>query len=172
MKHILSILVQNRPGVLARVAGLFSRRGYNIESIAVGTTEDPDVSRMIIVVDAEERIVELIAKNVHKLIDVLKVQNLTHESYIDRELVLIKVNATPRTRSEIMQIVSIFRAHIVDVSDQSLVVEVTGDEGKIDAIVSLLRPFGIKEMVRTGRVAMARGAWSDEGQQQRPRVIA
>lgn len=171
MKHILSILVQNRPGVLARVAGLFSRRGYNIESIAVGATEDPDVSRMIIVVDAEERIVELIAKNVHKLVDVLKVQNLTHESYIDRELVLIKVTATPTTRSEIMQIVSIFRAHIVDVSDQSLVVEVTGDASKIDAIESLLRPFGIKEMVRTGRVAMARGAWSNEGQQ-RPRVIA
>lgn len=171
MKHTLSILVQNRPGVLARVSGLFSRRGYNIESIAVGTTEDPDVSRMIIVVDAEERIVELIAKNVHKLVDVLKVQNLTHESLIDRELVLIKVNATPSTRSEIMQIVDIFRAHIVDVSDQSLVVEATGDEGKIDAIESLLRPFGIKEMVRTGRVAMARGV-RQNGVQQRPRVIA
>lgn len=171
MKHTLSILVQNRPGVLTRVAGLFSRRGYNIESIAVGTTEDPDVSRMIIVVDAEERIVELIAKNVHKLVDVLKVQDLTHESYIDRELVLIKVSATASTRSEIMQIVDIFRAHIVDVAEQSLVVEATGDEGKIDAIVDLLRPFGIKEMVRTGRVAMARGVRSN-GVQTRPRVIA
>lgn len=170
MKHTLSILVQNRPGVLARVAGLFSRRGYNIESIAVGTTEDPQVSRMIIVVDADPRVVELIAKNVHKLVDVLKVQDLTNEPMIDRELVLIKVNATSSTRSEIMQIVDIFRAHIVDVSDQSLVVEATGDEGKIDAIEDLLRPFGIREMVRTGKVAMARGTRG--ATHQRPRVIA
>lgn len=172
MKHTLSIVVQNRPGVLARVAGLFSRRGYNIESITVGTTEDPELSRMIIVVDAEdERVVESICKNVHKLVEVLKVQDLTYEPMIDRELALIKVNATPATRSEIMQIVDIFRAHIVDVSEQSVVVEATGDEGKIDAIEGLLRPFGIKEMVRTGRVAMARGMRPGVPNN-RPRVIA
>lgn len=173
MKHTLSVIVQNRPGVLARVASLFRRRGYNIESISVGTTEDPDLSRMTIVVHADEpRMVESICKNVHKLVEVIKVQDLTNEPIIDRELALIKVTATAANRSEIMQIVDIFRAHIVDVSEQSVVIEVTGDEGKIDAIESLLRPFGIREMVRTGRVAMVRGARSGTQQNQRPRVIA
>lgn len=173
MRHTLSVLVQNHPGVLARVAGLFSRRGYNIESIAVGTTEEPGVSRMIIVVEAEEeRIVESMCKNVHKLVEVLKVQNVTKEPTINRELAMIKVSATPSNRSEIMQIVDIFRAHIVDVSEHSVIIEATGDEEKIDAIESLLRPFGIKEMVRTGKVAMVRGRYTAEENQSKPTLSA
>ena len=158
MKHTLAILVENRPGVLARVAGLFMRRGYNIESIAVGATEDPTVSRMTIVVEGDKRDVEQITKNVHKLIEVLKVTDLTEEKMVDRELALIKVTAEAANRSEILQIVDIFRAKIVDVSERSVIVEVTGDEGKVDAMVRMLRPYGIKELVRTGKVAMARGA--------------
>ena len=161
MTHTLSILVQNKPGVLARVAGLFSRRGYNIESIAVGTTETPGVSCMTIVVEGDRRDVEQITKQVHKLIDVLKVYNLTDEPMVDRELVLVKVAADGHNRSEIMQIVDIFRAKIVDVSERSLIVEVTGDEGKVEALIRMLRPFGIREIVRTGKVAMARG-WRSE----------
>jgi acetolactate synthase-1/3 small subunit len=157
MKHTLSILVHNRAGVLARVAGLFSRRGYNIESIAVGITEDPDVSRMTIVVDGDEAIVEQITKNVYKLIDVLKVSDITADDVVDRELALIKVTADAGNRSQILQVVDIFRARIVDVSERSVMVEITGDEGKIDAMVQLLRPYGIKEMARTGKIAMVRG---------------
>lgn len=157
MKHTLSVTVQNQPGVLSRVAGLFSRRGYNIESIAVGTTENPELSRMIIVVDGKTCNVESIIKNLHKLIEVLKVQDLTEESMIDRELALVKVKADATSRSEILQIVQIFRANVVDVSEHSVVIELTGDEGKVDAMLNLLEPFGIKELVRTGVVAMARG---------------
>ncbi|HHW09677.1 MAG TPA: acetolactate synthase small subunit [Firmicutes bacterium] len=157
MKHILSLIVLNHAGVLTRVAGLFSRRGYNIESIAVGITEDPNVSRMTIVVDGDENVVEQITKNVHKLIDVLKVSDITHDDCVDRELALIKVTANSSNRSEILQIVDIFRARIVDVGEQSVIVEVTGDEGKVDAIIQLLRPYGIKEVARTGMIAMVRG---------------
>lgn len=157
MRHTLSVLVYNRSGVLARVAGLFSRRGYNIDSIAVGITEDPDISRMTIVVDGDESTVEQICKNVYKLIDVLKVSDITSEDVVDRELALIKVTADATNRSEILQVVDIFRARIVDVSERSVIVEVTGDEGKVDAIVQLLRPYGIKELARTGKIAMVRG---------------
>lgn len=157
MKHTLAILVENHPGVLARVAGLFMRRGYNIESITVGATEDPGVSRMTIVVEGDKRAVEQITKNVHKLIEVLKVTDLTEEKMVDRELALIKVTSDAGNRSEILHIVDIFRAKIVDVSERSVIVEVTGDEGKVDAMIRMLRPHGIKELVRTGKVAMARG---------------
>lgn len=157
MKHTLSILVQNRAGVLSRVAGLFSRRGYNIESIAVGETEDPEVSRMTIVVDGDQGDVEQITKNVHKLIEVLKVSDLTHDDMVDRELALIKVTADTHNRSEILQVVDIFRAKIVDVAERSVIVEVTGDEGKVNAMIRMLRPYGIKELVRTGKIAMSRG---------------
>ncbi len=157
MKHTLSVTVQNKPGVLSRVAGLFSRRGYNIESIAVGETENPELARMVIVVDGEKCNIESIIKNLHKLIDVLKVQDLTHESMVERELVLIKVKADATTRTEILQIVQIFRANVVDVGEHSLVIELTGDEGKVRAMLNLLQPFGIIELVRTGVIAMARG---------------
>ncbi|MGZ4902210.1 MAG: acetolactate synthase small subunit [Halobacteriota archaeon] len=158
MKHTVSVLVQNRPGVLARTAGLFSRRGYNIESLTVGVTEKEDVSRMTIVVSGDDTVVEQVTKQLNKLIEVIKVTDLTKESYVNRELVLIKVAAEGANRSEIMQLVDIFRARIVDVAPKSLIIEVTGDEGKINALNCMLTQFGIKEIVRTGTLALGRGA--------------
>ncbi len=156
MKHTISVLVENHFGVLAHVAGLFSARGFNIDSLAVGETDDPTVSRMTIMAHGDERIIEQIIKQLNKLIDVIKVQDLTEEETISRELVLIKVNATSAGRSDILQIVNTFRAKVVDVNPHSLTVEVTGTEEKIDAMLELLRPFGIKEVVRTGTIALAR----------------
>jgi acetolactate synthase I/III small subunit len=158
MKHTLAILVENRPGVLTRVAGLFSRRGFNIESLAVGITENLDISRMTIVVAGNDTILEQVEKQLNKLIDVIRVSDIPPDESISRELALIKVGVDSQTRAEVMQIVDIFRAKIVDVGIKSLVVEVTGDESKINAIEQLLRQFGIKEMVRTGKIAMNRGA--------------
>jgi acetolactate synthase-1/3 small subunit len=158
LRHTLAVLVENSPGVLTRVAGLFSRRGFNIDSLAVGVTEDPAVSRMTIVVDGDERLVEQVEKQLNKLINVLKVSTLAPGECVARELVLIKVNAEPEVRSQILQIVDIFRAKIVDVGKRSLVVEITGDEEKVEALLQLLREFGVREVVRTGRIAMARGA--------------
>lgn len=157
MYHVLSVLVENRSGVLSRVSGLFSRRGYSIDSIAVGPTEDPAISRMVIVVEADEDGLEQITKQLHKLIDVLKIQDITGEARVERELALIKVQADASNRGEILQIVDIFRAKIVDVAEKSLVIEITGDTEKVDVLIELLRPYGIKELVRTGRIAMVRG---------------
>ena len=156
-KHTLVALVEDKPGVLNRVASLIRRRGFNIESIAVGHSELPGLSRMTIVVDGATTAVEQVRKQLEKVIEVVKLADITEERIIARELALIKVHATPATRSEIIQIVDIFRANIVDVSADSLVVEVTGDEEKIDSLYSLLRKFGIKELARTGRIALARG---------------
>ena len=158
MKHTLAILVENKPGVLTRVAGLFSRRGFNIESLAVGVTENKDTSRITIVVSGDDNILEQVEKQLNKLIDVIRVSDIPAEDSVSRELALIKVGVDSTTRAEVMQIVDIFRAKIVDVGIKSLVVEVTGDESKINAIEQLLRQFGIKEMVRTGKIAMNRGA--------------
>lgn len=157
MKHTLSVLVENRPGVLTRVAGLFARRGYNIDSLAVGMTEDPEISRMTIVVDGDEYVIQQVTKQLNKLIDVLEVLDITDHPYVERELILIRVKAEPALRGEIMQIVDIFRARIVDIGKDSLIIETTGDLGKINAIVSSMKPFGITEVVRTGKVAMVRG---------------
>ena len=157
MKHTVSVLVQNKPGVLARTAGLFSRRGYNIESLTVGVTENEAISRMTIVVAGDDTVVEQVTKQLNKLIEVIKVSDLTKESYVNRELVLIKVTADSSNRAEIMQIVNIFRARIVDVAPKSLIIEVTGDEGKLDALIGMLKQFGIKEIVRTGTLALGRG---------------
>lgn len=156
MKHTISVLVENHFGVLAHVAGLFSARGFNIDSLAVGETEDPTVSRMTIVAHGDDRVIEQIIKQLNKLIDVIKVQDLSNEENISRELVLVKVHAAAGTRAETLQIVNTFRAKVVDVSAQSLTVEVTGNEEKVDAMLELLRPFGIKEVVRTGTIALAR----------------
>lgn len=158
MKHTVAILVENKPGVLTRVAGLFSRRGFNIESLAVGVTENPDTSRMTVVVSGDDRILEQVMKQLNKLIDVIRVSDIPPEESVNRELALIKVGVDSQTRAEVMQIVDVFRAKIVDVGIKSLVVEVTGDESKINAMEQLLRQFGIKEMVRTGKIAMNRGA--------------
>ena len=157
-KHTLVALVADRPGVLNRVASLFRRRGFNIDSIAVGHTEQAGVSRMTIVVDGVPAMVEQVRKQLDKVIDVIKVSDITEESTVDRELALIKVKATSENRSEIIQIVDIFRANIVDVAADSLIIEVTGDEDKIDSLFRLLHGFGVKELARTGRIALTRGA--------------
>lgn len=157
MKHTLSVLVENRPGVLTRVAGLFARRGYNIDSLAVGMTEDPKISRMTIVVQGDEYVIHQVTKQLDKLIDVIKVSDISSDPYVERELILIRVNAPHSVRGEIMQIVDIFRARIVDIGKDSLIIETTGDLGKINAIISSMKPFGIQEVVRTGKVAMVRG---------------
>lgn len=158
MKHTLAILVENKPGVLTRVAGLFSRRAFNIESLAVGVTEKPDTSRMTIVVSGDDRIFEQVMKQLNKIIDVIRVSEIPANDAVNRELALIKVSVDSTTRAEVMQIVDVFRAKIVDVGIKSIVIEMTGDEIKIDAMIQLLRHFGIMEMVRTGRIAINRGS--------------
>jgi len=157
MRHTISVLVENKPGVLAKVSGLFSRRGYNIDSLSVGPTEDPTISRMTIVVSVEDKSIEQITKQLYKLINVIKIQDLDPGVCLDRELALIKVNTTPNYRPEIIEIADIFRAKIVDVSLKSLVVEITGTEDKINAIIELLSPYGILELARAGKVAISRG---------------
>lgn len=157
MQHTITALVENKPGVLARVAGLFARRGFNIESLAVSITDDPTVSRMTIVVSGDDNTLEQINKQTDKLIDVIKVIDYSEIPILERELAMIKVSAEPNQRAEIMQIVDVFRAKIVDISDTTFTIEVTGGIDKVDAIEKLLEPFGIKEVVRTGMIAMARG---------------
>jgi acetolactate synthase-1/3 small subunit len=159
-KHTIVALVADRPGVLNRMASLFRRRGFNIDSIAVGHSETPHLSRMTIVAEGSATQVEQIRKQVEKIIDVIRVQDISELDIVSRELALVKVKASAETRSEIMQIVDIFRAKIVDVSSDSVMVEATGDEEKLGSLYNLLKPFGIKEMTRTGRIAMARGGQS------------
>ena len=159
-KHILVALVEDRPGVLNRMASLFRRRGFNIESIAVGHSEIPHLSRMTIVVDGTTTMIEQVRKQLDKVIDVVRVTDISGDNTISRELALIKVKASSAIRSEIMQIVDIFRANIVDVAADSVTVEVTGDEDKINSLLNLLRGFGIKELARTGCIAMTRGGTS------------
>jgi len=156
-KHILSVLVENHAGVLSRVAGLFSRRGFNIDSLAVGVTENPDISRMTIVVDGDDYTVEQVSKQLNKLIDVIKIKQLEKGESVSRELALIKVNATASTRAEIIQIVEIFRAKIIDVSKNTLTIEISGATDKVAALEDMLKQFGIKEIVRTGTIAIERG---------------
>lgn len=156
MQHTVAVLVENHFGVLARVAGLFSARGFNIDSLAVGETQDPEVSRMTVVANGDDRVVEQIMKQLNKLVDVIRVEDLTAKEMIARELVLIKIGANASNRNDIMHVVTTFRAKIVDVSPESLTIEVTGSEGKVDAMLELLRPFDLKEVVRTGQIAMAR----------------
>lgn len=156
-KHILAVTVENKPGVLTRVTTLFRRRGYNIESLAVGETETPDISRITIVVNGDDRIIEQVTKQLYKLVEVIKIVDISEEKAVERELVLIKVKADATVRAEIVQIVEIFRARIVDIGRDTLIIEATGDSGKIDAIEDSLKPFGIVELVRTGKIAMVRG---------------
>src|SRR5262245_21682202 len=156
-KHTISVLVENKFGVLSRVAGLFPARGYNIESLSVGETLDPTVSRMTIMVHGDEFVIEQVMKQLHKLIDVIKVNDLTDEDHVERELVLIRINAEPQHRAEILRTADIFRAKVVDVTPLSFTLEATGDEEKLEALIELLRPMGIQELVRTGKVAITRG---------------
>jgi acetolactate synthase-1/3 small subunit len=157
MKHTISVLVENKPGVLTRISTLFAARGYNIDSLAVGETDDPTVSRMTIVVAGDEAILEQVKKQLNKLIDVIKVSDFLNVAHVERDLILLKVKADKSVRNEILQIVDIFRAKIVDVSANTVIIEMTGDEDKILALINMLKPFGIKEMARTGIIAMARG---------------
>jgi acetolactate synthase-1/3 small subunit len=158
VKHTLAVLVENRPGVLSHVAGLFARRGYNIESLVVGETEDKSVSRITLVVDGDEKVIEQVSKQLNKQVEVIKVNDITEEETVDRHMLLIKVSADQSARQEILQLMEIFRCRVVDIGRRSLIIEATGDEGKIEAVVQSLRPFGIKELVRTGKVSMVRGS--------------
>lgn len=157
-RHTISILVENRFGVLSRVSGLFSGRGYNIESLTVAETNDPQISRMTIVTRGEERVIEQIDKQLNKLIDVIKVMDVTSEDHVERELVLVKINAEEKNREEILRMAEIFRGKVVDVSPKSYTVEITGSESKIQGFLEMVRPLGIQEMSRGGKVAISRGA--------------
>jgi acetolactate synthase I/III small subunit len=155
-RHTISILVENKFNALSRIAGLFSAKGYNIDSLSVGPTEDETVSRMTIVTEGDDPIIEQITKQLHKLIDTIKVVDLTFESFVERELVLLKIHTTAQTRPEIMQIAEIFRAKVVDISPRTLTLEATGSKQKVDAFIKMLKPFVIKEIARTGQVALKR----------------
>jgi len=157
MKHTISVIVENKPGVLSRVSGLFARRGFNIESLAVGITEDPDISRITIVAEGDERDLEQIIKQLYKLIDTLKVFDLPYEKSVERELALIKVSANEKTRVEITQIVDVFKAKIVDVTEGALIIEISDETDKVNSMETMLRKYGIKEMARTGKIALLRG---------------
>jgi acetolactate synthase-1/3 small subunit len=157
MKHTIAVVVENKSGVLTRIAGLFSRRSFNIESLSVGATDNPEYSRMTLSVQGDEDVLEQVIKQLSKLINVIRVTELFPDESVERELAVIKVSANKDTRSEIMQLVSVFRAKIIDVSARTMIIEVTGDENKVDALVHLLRQFGIKEIARTGKVSMIRG---------------
>ncbi|MGB3651797.1 MAG: acetolactate synthase small subunit, partial [Rivularia sp. (in: cyanobacteria)] len=156
MKHTLSVLVEDEAGVLSRISSLFARRGFNIESLAVGPAEQSGISRITMVVAGDDRVIEQLTKQLYKLINVLKVQDITEIPCVERELMLIKVNATSINRSEIVELATIFRARVVDVAEDSLTVEVVGDPGKIVAIVQVLQKFGLREIARTGRIALTR----------------
>jgi acetolactate synthase-1/3 small subunit len=154
--HTIALLVENHFGAFNRIAGLFAAKGYNIDSLSVGPTEENEISRMTIVTHGDDQIIEQIVKQLHKLIDTIKVIDLTFEPFVERELVLVKVQSTASTRAEIMQISEIFRAKVVDISPKTVMLEATGSQQKVDAIINMLKPFGIKEMARTGRVALKR----------------
>ncbi len=156
-RHTITALVEDRPGVLNRIASMFRRRGYNIASLAVGHSEIANLSRMTFVVEGDDAIVEQVTKNLHKLVNVIKVSDVSDANCVSRELALIRVRANVQSRSEIMQIVDIFRANIVDVAPDSLIIEVTGDEDKVDSLQNLLNSFGVLEVMRTGTIAMDRG---------------
>ena len=156
MKHTLSVLVEDEAGVLTRIAGLFARRGFNIESLAVGQAESTGISRITMVVSGDDRVIEQLTKQLYKLVNVLKIQDVTEIPCVERELMLLKVNATSSTRSEIIELAQIFRARVVDVAEDSLTLEVVGDPGKMVAIVQLLQKFGLREVARTGKISLTR----------------
>ena len=158
MRHVITLLVENEFGVLARIAGLFSGRGFNIESLSVAETLDTTVSTMTLVTRGDDQIIEQVLKQLNKLVSVIKVVDLSEKEFVEREMVLIKVSATAETREEILRVVDIFRGKVIDVGTKAYTIEVTGDDKKINAILALLKPLGIKELIRTGRVAMIRGS--------------
>lgn len=157
MKHVISVLVENKVGVLSRITGLFSGRGFNIESLAVGETENMAISRMTLVVSGDDSIIEQVRKQLGKVIDTIKVTDYTGTDYVERNLILIKVSALPGKRNEIIELVDVFRGKIIDVGQKDMIVEISGPEERLEAVLNLLRPYGIKEVARTGRIAMNRG---------------
>lgn len=157
MRHVLSVLVQNQPGVLAHISGMFASRGFNIDSLAVGETENPELSRMTIVIKGDDAVLEQVRKQLSKILTVVKVQDISCMNYVERDLMLIKVRATSSQRTEIGQLVETFRGRLVDISPESLVIELDGQEGKIEAFIELMRNYGIIELARTGRIALVRG---------------
>ena len=157
MRHVLSALVQNQPGVLAHISGMLASRGFNIDSLAVGETEQPDLSRMTFVVHGDDAVLEQVRKQLDKIVTVVEVQDISSEDYVERDLMLLKVQATPQQRMEIVLLVEMFRARVVDVSSGDLMVEISGQEKKIEAFIELMRPYGIVELARTGRIALVRG---------------
>jgi acetolactate synthase-1/3 small subunit len=158
MRHVLSVLVQNQPGVLAHVSGMFASRGFNIDSLAVGETEDPHLSRISVVVMGDDRLLEQVRKQLDKIVTVVKVVDISGEDFVERDLMLIKIDATPDRRVEIQGLVEIFRGRIVDVGPEQMMVEIAGQEKKIEAFIEAVRPYGIRELVRTGRIALVRGS--------------
>ena len=171
-RHTLSVLVENKPGVLARIAGLFSRRGFNIDSLAVGPTEHPEISRMTIVVNVEESPLEQVTKQLNKLVEVIKIVELDGAASVSRELLLVKVKADATTRGQVLEVVQLFKAKVVDVSTESVTVEATGTADKLDALLRMLEPFGVKEMVQSGMVAVGRGPRSITGSETRLRSVS
>jgi acetolactate synthase-1/3 small subunit len=171
MKHTVVALVEDRPGVLNRVASLFRRRGFNIDSLAVGTTEETGISRMTIVVDGHEGIVDQVEKQLNKLIDVVRVEDMTNAEAVVRELALIKVRCSTEQRREVLDLVEIFRAHVVDVSPEHVMIEVVGEQDRTGALIENLEPYGILELVRTGRVAMLRGAQTTAVHEAEPEAV-
>ena len=169
--HTLSVLVENKPGVLARIAGLFSRRGFNIDSLAVGPTEHPEVSRMTIVVNVESSPLEQVTKQLNKLVEVIKIVELDRDASINRELVLVKVAATSETRGQVLDTVQLFRAKVIDVAPEAVTIQITGNAGKIADFLSVLEPFGIRELVQSGQVAIGRGSRSISERTLRPVAV-
>jgi len=163
MRHVITALVQNQPGVLAHVAGMFAARGFNIDSLVVGRTEEPELSRMTIVVVGDDRVLEQVRKQLEKLIPVVKVRDFVNVSYIERDLMVLRVHAPSEKRTEVVELVNLFRGKVVDVARNSLLVELAGPEDKLEAFVELVRPYGIRELARTGVIAMPRGMQSDVG---------
>jgi acetolactate synthase-1/3 small subunit len=158
MRHVLSVLVQNQPGVLAHVSGMFASRGFNIDSLAVGETEDPHLSRITLVVLGDDRVVEQVRKQLEKIVTVVQVDDISREDFVERDLMLIKVDASPARRAEIRGLVQDFRGRIVDVGPEQMMVEISGQEKKIEAFIELMRPYGIRELARTGRIALVRSS--------------
>jgi len=169
--HTLSVLVEDKPGVLARIAGLFSRRGFNIESLAVGPTEHPDISRMTIAVNVEGSPLEQVTKQLNKLVEVIKIVELDPASSVTRELVLVKVSATTENRGQVLDTVQLFRAKVIDVASDAITVQITGNAGKIADFLRIMEPFGIRELVQSGMVAIGRGSRSISERSQRPTAI-
>jgi acetolactate synthase-1/3 small subunit len=163
MRHVLSAVVQNQPGVLAHVAGMLASRGFNIDSLAVGETEDPHLSRMTFVVVGDDKVLDQLRKQLEKLVTVVKVLDISTEDYVERDLMLIKVNVVPERRGEVRELADVFRGRIVDVGPQHMMVEISGPEKKIEAFIELMRPHGIKELVRSGRIALVRSTKGSRG---------